>query len=191
MTKCDTIKLIIMTTLLLYNALLEHKIYCPVCGLLGDQVNLDDYISDNIMLCCRNCKEILFCPGRNEKQGITCHGLWMGCGIELTHSEAIDYIKNRGWDITDLTEYSVYKIGVLELTHIEDSDYDADGSDVDDTDYDSDGSDVDDTVWREVKAVCFKDIADDIDTSHDGTVLAYKGICQQCKYQYTSEIWGD
>lgn len=187
----------------------------------GEEIEVDDYVKENCLFWCGRCRETLLCvTGYNSKnptiRQITEAELSLDkekdpCTQEISLSEALDL--PYGHDLEKIIEESekkgrvvwhFYLIGVLRITHLI--------SWVDPSakkqlrraekqkgnkkitkqefkrilseSYRTVSSDPEDAV------TCFDQLAD-IDTSHDGNRLYYRGVCTECNKFYESYIWGD
>lgn len=186
---------------------------CPRCGQLCDDVETDDYISENCLFWCKSlgpgaCGERLICPsgascarppGDISLMAAAPRGAApRGCSVEISREEAEGFARLRlgpaacgPAGLAALPEappesdaqLRFFLVGIVAVSHL--------GGRCDAAPHCCFERGCGPVLTRLPQPVeCFGDIPEGISRGHADRRLAYRGRCQRCGRRCEGEIWG-
>jgi len=175
----------------------DLAVFCPLCGVPSEEVEVEDYVNSNCLLWCGTHGEVLLCATGCLVADSDIDRIRSGdtptnpCVRELSRSEALSSAAQAGWDLAGLlgrlekdkdTDTRFFRTGVLRISHF--------GRLANDGD---DAADLQAVRWIQLSkpVTCFRDVPAEVDTSHDGIYLHYKAVCGKCDRAHVDYIWGD
>jgi len=193
-------------------------IFCPLCNRIipGDGAfEMDDYVGNNCLFWCNNCKEILVCPTGCNSYDCTFDDLdTHECSVRLSDIELKELCDGKQCEGKQLISKDVvvgYKIGVLKINYILPHEH-----------YENDDISEEDMKLKLEKYIQEREKQLEFSMEeqnlmkkgfhlpgegyaslneirnvtnnrleHDGMTLYYSGSCSNCSKQYSGYIWGD
>jgi hypothetical protein len=185
--------------------LYDCLILCPFCFQFINEIDTDAYVTENCSIHCDNCQDLFLCPTCEKspkfEQSINCFERIFNCEKETGCTKKLDRINaiNIYGQIVDSMDKKVidkgqnisldyYDVAILNLTHLM-------GSNA--TNHPHEELDLNEIMqlktndFVQTNVMRTIDAPHEVDLSHDGSQLFYKGICSECQTHYTGSISGD
>jgi len=177
-------------------------ILTPCCKSIidgNDNIDIEDYIDDNIVFLCPNHNETLICvSGRNNDIDKLENGIINNnCTIKLSYNEFINYIERNNYknDInydyfSNQPDNYYYLVGIMNIKKI------VQAKDIPD-EFDQCEDNIDlikqlcDDKGFDVNVNHFSQVPVEIDLDHYGPCIYYHAICTECNRESYSYISGD
>lgn len=174
-------------------------ILCPYCKEIIEEIDIDEYVDDNILYMCPNHNETLLCISSryNDMDKLENGIINNNCTIKLSYDEFINYIKSNNYlndtnynYFNNTTGNYYYLVGIMNLKKIvQVKDIPDDFSECE-TDKNlilnlCNGNGIDINITH------FSELPLEIDADHYGPCLYYYGICTECNRESYSYINGD